>query len=135
MPLATLYDDQSGMVKAYISARMVPLLKVGSEATFIGNDGELLNPQLVVDKVIPTAITHLSHSGLASVYGGPIATQKMEEQLIPDTATYEVHLSLLGNNPMTRQQYGSVSLSIEPTSFLVNGLRYIYGIFIRESGF
>lgn len=135
MPLATLYDEQSGVVKAYISSRMVTLLKIGSVAQFVGNDGEVLNTKLVVEKVLPTAIKHLSYPGLASIYGGPIAAQKMEEQIIPDTATYEVHLSFQGDNPLNRQLYGSVSLTVEPTSLFVDGVRYIYGILIRESGF
>lgn len=135
MPLATLYDEQSGVAKAFISGRKVSQLKIGSIAQFVGNDGELLNTKLVIDKVIPTAMKHLSYPGLASVYGGPIATQKMDDQIIPDSATYEVHLTFVDNVPLIRQQYGSVNLSIKPTSFLVDGLRYIYGIFIRESGF
>ncbi|SBS36331.1 Peptidase family M50 [Marinomonas spartinae] len=135
MPLATLYDAQSGIVKAYIDSRSVSRLKIGSEASFIGNDGTPLPTQLVVEKVLPTAITHLNYPGLSSVYGGPIAAQKMQDQIIPDTSIYEVILSFKGKSPITRQQYGRVDLSVEPTSFLVNGLRYIYGIFIRESGF
>jgi len=135
MPLATLYDAQSGIVKAYIDSRSVSRLKIGSEASFIGNDGTPLATQLVVEKVLPTAITHLNYPGLSSVYGGPIAAQKMQDQIIPDTSIYEVILSFKGKSPITRQQYGRVDLSVEPTSFLVNGLRYIYGIFIRESGF
>jgi putative peptide zinc metalloprotease protein len=135
MPLATLYDDQSGVVKAYVSSRMVPLLTVGEGATFVGNDGESLNSHLVIDKVMPTAIKHLSYPGLASVYGGPIATQQLEEQVVPEDATYEVRLRFVDKAPLKRQHYGRVRLPIEPTSFLLNGLRYIYGIFIRESGF
>lgn len=134
-PLATLYDDNSGVVKAYVSGRVVSQLKIGSEAQFIGDDGELLQTKLVVEKVIPAAIKHLNYAGLASDYGGPIAAKKMEELLIPDEATYEVYLSFQDENPLTRQQYGRVNLSVEASSLLVDGLRYIYGVLLRESGF
>jgi len=80
-------------------------------------------------------VKRLQYPGLASVYGGAIATQKLEDELIPEMATYEVHLTLQGSMPLNRQQFGMVSLAIEPTSFLVDGLRYLYGVFIRESGF
>ena len=134
-PLATLYDDKSGVVKAYVSGLVVSQLKLGSEAQFIGDDGELLSTKLVVEKVIPAAIKHLNYAGLASDYGGPIAAKKMEELLIPDTATYEVYLSFQEEHSLTRQQYGTVNLSVEASSFLVDGLRYIYGVLLRESGF
>ncbi|MBY0417275.1 MAG: HlyD family secretion protein, partial [Pararheinheimera sp.] len=134
-PLATLYDDKSGVVKAYVSGLVVSQLKIGSEAQFIGDDGELLSTKLVVEKVIPAAIKHLNYAGLASDYGGPIAAKKMEELLIPDTATYEVYLSFQDEHSLTRQQYGTVNLSVEASSFLVDGLRYIYGVLLRESGF
>ncbi|WP_137170037.1 site-2 protease family protein [Marinomonas sp. FW-1] len=135
MPLATLYDVQSGIVKAYISGRSVSRLKIGSEARFIGNDGTKLDTKLVVNNVLPTAITHLNYPGLSSVYDGPIAAQKMQDQIIPDTSIYEVLLSFKDTSSISRQVYGRVDLSVEPTSFLVEGGRYLYGVFIRESGF
>ncbi|CAG9297434.1 HlyD family efflux transporter periplasmic adaptor subunit [Celerinatantimonas diazotrophica] len=135
MPLATLYDPQSGIVKAYIKGQSVSRLKIGSQASFMGNDGKPLATKLVVEKVLPTAITHLSYPGLSSVYGGPIAAQKMQQQMIPDDSIYEVILSFQSKLPITRQEYGRVDLSVKPSSYLVNGVRYIYGILIRESGF
>ncbi|MBU2411589.1 MAG: HlyD family efflux transporter periplasmic adaptor subunit [Gammaproteobacteria bacterium] len=134
-PLATLYDDESLVVKAYIEGRIVPLLKEGSKVDFIGNDGEILSAQLLIDKVLPTAIKSLNYPGLGSTYGGAIATQKLEDQLIPEEATYEVQLKLIGEVPLMRQQFGKVNLAIEPHSLLIDGLRRIYGVFIRESGF
>jgi putative peptide zinc metalloprotease protein len=133
--LATLYDDESLMVKAYIDGRFIPLLNHNEMASFMGNDGNPLAASLLIDKVIPIAVKRLQYPGLASVYGGAIATQKLEDELIPEMATYEVHLTLQGSMPLNRQQFGMVSLAIEPTSFLVDGLRYLYGVFIRESGF
>jgi putative peptide zinc metalloprotease protein len=135
MPLMTFYDAESGVVKAYINGRSVSRLKIGREASFIGNDGERLKTRLVVDQVLPTAITHLHYAGLSSIHGGPIAVQKMQDQIIPDESIYEVILSFKESLPITQQQYGRVDLSVEPSSFLVDGLRYLYGVFIRESGF
>ena len=133
--LATLYDDESLIVKAYIDGRFIPLLKHDETASFIGNDGNPLAASLLIDKVIPIAIKRLQYPGLASTHGGAIATQKLNDELIPETATYEVHLALQRSTQLNRQQFGMVSLAIEPTSFLVDGLRYLYGVFIRESGF
>ena len=135
MPLMTFYDAESGVVKAYINGRSVSRLKMGSEASFIGNDGETLKTQLVVERVLPTAVMHFNYPALSSIHGGPIAAQKMQDQIIPDESIYEVILSFKGKLSVTRQQYGRVDLSVEPTSFLVDGLRYLYGVFIRESGF
>jgi putative peptide zinc metalloprotease protein len=135
MPLATLYDAQSGVVKAYVNSNVVSRLKIGETAQFIGNDGEVLATQLVVEKVIPTAIRHLPYVGFASDYGGPIAAKKMDELLIPDTATYEVYLSFQQPVPLTSQQFGQVNLPVEASSLLVDGVRYIYGVLLRESGF
>lgn len=133
--LATLYDDESLIVKAYVDSRFISSLKEGEPASFMGNDGKPLEASLLLEKVVPTALKRLPYPGLASTYGGAIATQKLEEDLIPTSATYEVHLIFHGKTPLTRQQFGEVSLTIEPTSFLMNGLRYLYGVFIRESGF
>lgn len=133
--LATLYDDESLVVKAYVDSRFISSLKEGVPASFMGNDGKPLEASLLLEKVVPTALKRLPYPGLASTYGGAIATQKLEEDLIPTSATYEVHLIFQGKTPLTRQQFGEVSLAIEPTSFLMNGLRYLYGVFIRESGF
>jgi len=133
--LATLYDDESLVVKAYVDSRFISSLKEGVPASFMGNDGNPLEASLLLEKVVPTALKRLPYPGLASTYGGAIATQKLEEDLIPTSATYEVHLIFQGKTPLTRQQFGEVSLAIEPTSFLMNGLRYLYGVFIRESGF
>lgn len=133
--LATLYDDESLIVKAYIDGRFIPSLKHNEAASFIGNDGHSLAASLLIDKVIPIAVKRLQYPGLASTHGGAIATQKLNDELVPETATYEVHLVLQGSTQLNRQQFGRVSLAIEPTSFLVDGLRYLYGVFIRESGF
>lgn len=135
MSLATLYDAQSGMVKAYVSSSVLQQLKIGSSAQFIGNDGVVLTSALVVEKVIPTAIKHLPYAGLAADYGGPIAAKKMADLLIPAAATYEVHLSLQQPHVLTRQHYGQVSLAVEASSLLLDGVRYIYAILLRESGF
>lgn len=135
MALATIYDEGSGVVKAYIDESEVSRLKIGGEARFMNDEGSLLNIPLVVDKVLPTAITHLNYPGLSSVYGGPIGTQKVGDLIVPEGSIYEVILSFKGQPQITRQQYGRVDLPIEATSFLVDGLRYVYGIFIRESGF
>lgn len=135
VPLAKLYDDQSGIVKAYVRSRIVPLLQMENYATFVGDDGELLNTRLIVDKVMPTATKHLNYAGLSSLYDGTIPTQKLDDLIVPEDAIYEVQLKFEDNTSLMRQQYGRVNLSIESTSMLLNGLRYIYGIFIRESGF
>ncbi|MBR7889687.1 HlyD family efflux transporter periplasmic adaptor subunit [Marinomonas sp. A79] len=139
-PLATLYDEQSVVVKAYVSGSVLPLLKEGQEASFISNEGEKLPTTLTVVSVLPTAIKRLPYQALGSTYGGPIATQTQEEALIPEDATYEVQLALLSNVSeeklaLLRQQFGRVDLAVEPQSFLAQGLRRLYGVFIRESGF
>ncbi|TYL48322.1 HlyD family efflux transporter periplasmic adaptor subunit [Marinomonas sp. IMCC 4694] len=134
-PLATLYDDQSGVVKAYVSGHVLARLQTQLPVRFISNDGVAFPVQLAVEKVLPTAIKRLHYTGLGSTYGGAISTQMMDDQLIPEEATYEVQLSLVGAAPMMRQQFGKVNLTVEPHSFLGDGLRRIYGVFIRESGF
>lgn len=135
MPLATLYDVNSGVVKAYISSSEVSRLQPGSSAQFIGNDGDSFRTGLVVEKVIPTAIKHLPYAGLAADYGGPIAAKKMDQWLIPDAATYEVYLRFEQPQLLPTQRYGRVHLSVEASSLLVEGGRYIYGILLREAGF
>lgn len=135
LALATLYDERSVIVKAYIDGRYISSLKEGQEVRFISNDGQSLSATLMLDKVVPTAIKRIPYLGLASTYGGAIASKKLAEDVVPDSAIYEVHLTLLGEAQLSQQQFGEVSLAIEPTSFLLDGLRYLYAVFIRESGF
>lgn len=135
VPLATLYDERSIIVKAYLDGRYIPALKDGQKVKFIGNDGGSLSATLTLDKVVPTAIKRIPYLGLASTYGGAIATQKLEDDVIPESAIYEVHLTVMGETELSRQQIGEVSLAIQPSSLLVDGLRYLYAVFIRESGF
>lgn len=134
-PLATLYDEQSLVVKAYVSGQVLPSLKESSQVTFISNEGEKLPAALRVEQVLPTAINRLPYQALGSTYGGSIATQLLEDQLIPAEATYEVLLVLDEKVPLMKQQFGRVDLEVEPSSFLMSGLKRLYGVFIRESGF
>jgi len=135
MPLATLYDGQSLIVKAYIRAQLISQIEIQKRASFVGNDGKPLVNELVIERVIPTAITNLNYLGLSSSYGGEIVTELLDEKEIPNEALYEVHLKVLGDAHLTRQQLGQVSLSIESESFILSGLQHIYGVFIKESIF
>ena len=135
MALATLYDDQSVLVKAYISGQLVTKIQADQASRFIANDGTVLEGALYIDKIIPTAITELNTLGLSSLYGGAIASQQLEESIIPNEAIYEVHLKLKQGAKLSKQTLGEVSLFVKPESYLMIGLRHLYGVFIKESAF
>ncbi|WP_166637615.1 site-2 protease family protein [Marinomonas balearica] len=135
MSLATLYDDQSVLIKAYISGQLVTKVQTDKVSRFIANDGTVLESALVIDKIIPTSITQLNILGLSSLYGGAIASQQLEESIIPNEAIYEVHLKLKGETQLTTQALGKVNLFVKPESYLMKGLRHLYGVFIKESAF
>ncbi|WP_370276898.1 HlyD family efflux transporter periplasmic adaptor subunit [Pontibacterium sp.] len=83
------------------------------------------------------ALSELSTGHLASVYGGPVAVNRVEGgRLVPDQGTYRITASGCDATAIRlREQLASAHLASEPYSLLSGLWRRIQGTVIRESGF
>lgn len=135
VPLFTVYDPTSVLVRAYVEGDMLGKLKVGEKGRFVTESGGVVVSSVMLERVLPTAIEQLTHRNLSSTYGGPIAAQTFNEKEVPDKPTYELLLRFEDVPNIEQKLPGSVRLPVQATSMLMDGLRHVYAIAIRESGF
>lgn len=133
-PIGVLIDPQRWQVDAYLSADDIARVHPGSEARFYPQG----DPRFISGRVLAvstTRVRELTHPMLAARFGGPLATARDREELIPNPAVYHV-LVQIDSPPPTRQEIrGDIHIRSERRSILGDAARRIAAVFVRESGF
>lgn len=136
-PLATVIDDRTAVIEAYLLEADLHRLSVGAEGRFYPEDiGR--PPILVRVTAIDRASTRsLTEPYLASVYGGAIAVRvDAAGNLVPENPIYRVLLAPEPGVPApARVERGSALLEGARESYAARFLRDAVALLIRESGF
>jgi putative peptide zinc metalloprotease protein len=133
-PLGILIDPQRWQVDAFVEQGDVERLRPGANAIFYLEHridalrGKVLN-------VDTSPISHLDHPILATRYGGPIALATQTQELIPAEQLFRVRVELDEPLESTSEARGVTVIDGERRSPLVAGLRNVFAVLIRESGF
>ncbi|CAK7050742.1 MAG: hypothetical protein DELT_01032 [Desulfovibrio sp.] len=151
--LCTAADPKSPQAVAYVNERELHRLRTGSRAKFIPEDPGRPVMQLKVTHIAHTASRHLSGAPeLASPNGGAIAAVRAPETAasslgadasvwVPEQAVYRVLLrpakDAHKNKGSAQPQVlrGSVSVTAERQSLFMRAWRYVFAVFLRETGF
>ncbi len=137
-PLLKLYDDRAVRLIAFLHSEDISRIEKERAVKFISDDGQLILKGFKIERFAPEAVQILPYPSLAARFGGKIPVKSLEDALIPEQALYEVTL-MLANTKMEQnvrqQRNGKAILALQPESYLQRGIRYLYGVIIRESGF
>ena len=82
-----------------------------------------------------TRVTQLDHAMLSSRHGGPLATTKQEEALVPTPSLFHVLVQLEGAPPGRHETRGQLQIDGARSSLLVKGATNALAVLRRESGF
>ena len=143
--LALISRSDRQLVKGYVTEdKMARLRNLEDAKSADANDGRFIPDDLTLPS-IPVRLRHLAGADsahvdmaeLASVYGGPIAVEQADDKsLVPVKAQYLMELEPLSSSiPAGQVIRGMVHLDGEPRSLLLDGLRHVARILIRETGF
>lgn len=136
-PLYVIADTSRNRVDAYVGERELERIRVGAAARFFPDALEfgVFNCQIAeIDRV---NIPIIDEPFLASTSGGPI-TARTDAQgvIIPDMPIFRVRMD--GCSPATVpliKLKGMVHIAAEKRSSLIEMIRYLYAVVIREIGF
>lgn len=134
-PLGVFLDGRRSVLTAYVAETDLGRLDVGAEALFYTAEGLRLGPYTVTD-IDRSAVKHLAHPQLASVYGGDVAVaEDGDGRLVPARSVYRVRLA--GGQPLPapwRTRGGTVHIQAQTASIAGEVWRAVLGALVRESG-
>ena len=135
--LGTLIDNRQIRVDAYLPEQERDLLKIESSKNIVGTfypDNGVSEPiDVLLQSVSAIAIQQLNHPELASINGGVIRVNKMENNtLVPTTSYYSLHFSssLIAPN---KQISGEVVIHGESHSLIGRIWLHIVALFRKET--
>lgn len=134
--LMRVVSEEEGLITAYVSEATVHRVLEGAQAIFYPANPELPPVRARVTEV-DTATSHsLPLPVLASVYGGPLPTTKMESgELILHESRYRIRLQPEQPVHVTQIQQGTVSIAGDSLGALMQLPARMMSTLIREAGF
>ncbi|MGR4869715.1 HlyD family efflux transporter periplasmic adaptor subunit [Variovorax sp. LARHSF232] len=132
--LGVLYDPSSWQVDAYIKPDEVHRISVGAHVRFYP-EGDVHPIEGRVLAIGSTRVAQLEHPMLSSRHGGPLATAKQGEALVPTPALFHVLVQLDGPPPARQEARGQLQIDGARSSLLVEGATHALAVLRRESGF
>ncbi|MBS0455058.1 MAG: HlyD family efflux transporter periplasmic adaptor subunit [Proteobacteria bacterium] len=132
--LGVLYDPSSWQVDGYVKPDEVHRIQVGAEVRFYP-EGQVTPIEGKVLAIGSTRVAQLEHAMLSSRHGGPLATTKQEEALVPTPSLFHVLVQLDGPPPARQETRGQLQIDGARSSLLVKGVTNALAVLRRESGF
>jgi putative peptide zinc metalloprotease protein len=132
--LGVLYDPSSWQVDGYVKPDEVHRISVGAGVRFYP-EGQVQPIEGRVLAIGGTRVAQLEHPMLSSRHGGPLATTKQEERLVPTPALFHVLVQLDGPPPARQETRGQLQVDGARSSLLVKGATNMLAVLRRESGF
>jgi putative peptide zinc metalloprotease protein len=134
LPLGVLVDSSHWEVDAYVRQDDVQRIRDGAHATFYP-EGEFSPIAGVVRSIASTRVSSLAQPMLSARYGGPLATSRDNDKLVPTVPVFHVVVALEGAPPTDREWRGRLQIEGERRSLLSEGVTRVAAAFLRESGF
>lgn len=135
-PLLTIKGREGLRVVALASAEDLHRLQQGAPAVWVSDLAGGPRLDLKLSRIDHGAIQTLAWPELASDFGGPIPARKVQQQLRPEGAWYQIEFEALDESraPLL-QQTGRVRVQAPPESLLQRYWRHAASVWVRESGF
>jgi Multidrug resistance efflux pump len=133
-PLGVLVDDRRWEVDAYVRQDEIPRIEPGARARFLP-EGQLSSIEGTVTAIATTRAPAIGQPMLSARFGGPLATTKEGERLVPTVPVFHVVVTLDAAPPTVREWRGRVWIDGRRTSLLGEGMTRLAAAFLRESGF
>lgn len=132
--LGVLYDPSSWQVDAYVKPDEVHRISIGAPVRFYP-EGQVRPIAGRVLAIGSTRVAQLDHAMLSSRHGGPLATTKQEEAMVPTPALFHVLVQLDEQPPAQQETRGQLQIDGARSSLLVKGATNVMAVLRRESGF
>lgn len=132
--LGVVYDPSSWQVDAYVKPDEVHRIGVGAPVRFYP-EGQARSIEGRVLAIGSTRVGQLEHAMLSSRHGGPLATSKQEEALVPTPALFHVLVQLDEAPPAQQETRGQLQIDGVRSSLLAKGAINVLAVLRRESGF
>ena len=136
-PLYVIADTSGNRIDAYVNERELEIVKVGASARFIPDALEFGAYTCQVAEIDRVNIPTIDEPFLASTFGGPIAARNDPQgSIIPDMPVFRVRLDRCAPAvaPLMKLR-GVAHIEVEKRSRLIEGIRNVYAVVIREIGF
>ncbi len=135
-PLVTLRGREGLRVIALASAEDLYRLETGATAVWVSDLVGSPRLELRLTRIDYGALQALAWPELASEFGGPIPTRKVNQQLRPEGAWYQIEFQAVDESRAPHlQQTGRLKVQAQPESLLQRYWRHAASVWIRESGF
>lgn len=118
-------------ISARIAETDAARLRPGAAARFVGADGRASEARVL--RIAPVTEARLAKPALASVYGGPIAVEAQESELVPRRPV--LALELATDHATARERVGRVFIDAEPRSPASRVWRRVVAVLVREGDF
>jgi putative peptide zinc metalloprotease protein len=132
--LGVLVDPRSWQVDAYVKPDEVHRIETGAGVRFYP-EGHFSPIEGRVVAIGSTRVALLDHRMLASRFGGPLATTKQGEALVPTPALFHVLVQLEAPPPAMQELRGHLQIDGARRSLLAEGATQLLAVVRRESGF
>lgn len=135
-PLAVLVDPSHWQAEAFVSQADLSRLKAGSTVGFHAANsdaGAVLRGTVIGIETTRTAT--LPHPMLSNHHGGPVAVLQEGSGLAPRDALYRVRIRLDEPSATPRMLLGQAVIDGEARSWLVEAMKPVVVVLIREFGF
>ena len=135
--LLQVVGPNGARVEAFVDEADLQRLSTGSMGVFVPDSPERTSVSCSKTIVDAVQLSQLDQSAVASVYGGPVPSQRLQDgRLVPLQPVFRVRLEdcdLKAAPPS--EVMGMVSLRGEHRSPVMQGLRWIWTLWQREVGF
>ncbi|MDM0110604.1 HlyD family efflux transporter periplasmic adaptor subunit [Variovorax sp. J22R133] len=132
--IGVVVDPSSWQVDGYVKPDEVHRLSVGAGVRFYPQ-GHFTPIEGRVLAIGSTRVSQLDHPMLAAKFGGPLATSKQGEALVPTPALFHVLVQLDAAPPGEQETRGHLQIDGARRSLLVEGGTQLLAVLRRESGF
>ncbi|WP_029770687.1 HlyD family efflux transporter periplasmic adaptor subunit [Pseudogulbenkiania sp. MAI-1] len=133
--LLSLADPHTAKGEAFVGEAMLERLQAGGVAVFVADRAELPSLRCRVADIDRLSLPALDQPYLASTYGGPIPTQRMQDALQPLEVMFRVRLDQCGEGGgMLQEISGMAMLEGRRQSLLGRWLTEALAVMQREAG-
>lgn len=135
-PLAVLLSTRSWQAEAFVSQREVARLAAGAAVRFHPEGRAGLAP--LTGRVLgieSTRTARLPHALLSATHGGAIPVLQDASGMTPRDALYRVRIALDQPPPLQQVLRGSASIESEARSWLLDAMKPVLIVLVRELGF
>ena len=132
--LASVASATGAIIRGYVSATDLARLKLSESAVFIPDVPEQERMTGTIDVVDSAHALHLTIPALTSHYDGPIAVNKVDDQLQPLKAWYDIKVNVDDINTPSPEQIsrGTLLAEGEPESLALRFWRRAMHVVLRE---